>query len=104
MRNFTLYPSSELSEVVQDVFLKVWESKEILDADKNFDGFLFMITRNIIFNYSRRYFIDLNFRMTALRGIEESYEIEEELDAVDLKIILIVWLRSFLPRDNRSSK
>lgn len=77
--------SSELWEVVQDVFLKVWESKEILDADKNFDGFLFMITRNIIFNYSRRYFIDLNFRMTALRGIEESYEIEEELDAVDLK-------------------
>ena len=77
--------SSAISEVVQDVFVKLWESREFLDVTKNFDGFLFMITRNIIFNYSRRYFIDLNFRMTALRGIEESYEIEEELDAVDLK-------------------
>ena len=77
--------SSELSEVVQDVFLKVWESKEILDADKNFDGFLFMITRNIIFNYSRRHFNELNFKMTVLKGLENSYDIEEELDAADLK-------------------
>ena len=57
--------SSEVSEVVQDVFVKVWESRETFDETKNFDGFL--------------------FKMTALRGIENSYNIEEELDAADLK-------------------
>ena len=72
--------SSAISEVVQDVFVKLWESREFLDVTKNFDGFLFMITRNIIFNYSRR-----NFKMTVLKGIENSYDIEEELDAADLK-------------------
>lgn len=77
--------SSEVSEVVQDVFVKVWESKEQLDTEKNFDGFLFMITRNIIFNYSRRYFNELNFKMTVLKGLESSYDMEEELDAADLK-------------------
>lgn len=77
--------SSEVSEVVQDVFVKVWESRETFDETKNFDGFLFIITRNIIFNYSRRYFNELNFKMTALRGIEKSCNIEEELDAADLK-------------------
>ena len=71
--------------MVQDVFVKVWESRETFDETKNFDGFLFIITRNIIFNYSRRYFNELNFKMTALRGIENSYNIEEELDAADLK-------------------
>ena len=72
--------SSAISEVV-----KLWESREFLDVTKNFDGFLFMITRNIIFNYSRRYFNELNFKMTVLKGIENSYDIEEELDAADLK-------------------
>ena len=74
-----------ISEVVQDVFVKVWESKEFLDITKNFDGLLFMITRNIIFNYSRRHFNELNFKMTVLKGLENSYDIEEELDAADLK-------------------
>ena len=74
-----------ISEVAQDVFVKVWESKEFLDITKNFDGLLFMITRNIIFNYSRRHFNELNFKMTVLKGLENSYDIEEELDAADLK-------------------
>lgn len=77
--------SSEISEVVQDVFVKVWEAKELLDVEKNFDGFLFMITRNIIFNYSRKHFNELNFKMTVLKGFENSYDMEEELDAADLK-------------------
>lgn len=77
--------SSEVSEVVQDVFVKVWESREMFDDTKNFDGLLFIITRNIIFNYSRKYFNELNFKMTALKGLENSYDIEEELDAADLK-------------------
>ena len=51
--------SFEVSEVVQDVFVKVWESREMFDETKNFDGFLFIITRNIIFNYSRRHFYEL---------------------------------------------
>ena len=80
-----LTSSSEISEAVQDVFLQVWESRANIDENKNFDGYLFIITRNIIFNYSRRYFNELNFKMTVLQSIEEGYSIEEELDARDLK-------------------
>ena len=80
-----LTSSSEISEAVQDVFLHVWEARETFDNSKNFDGYLFIITRNIIFNYSRRYFNELNFKMTVLQSMEEGYSIEEELDARDLK-------------------
>ena len=76
-----LTSSSEISEAVQDVFLHVWEARETFDNSKNFDGYLFIITRNIIFNYSRRYFNELNFKMTVLQSMEEGYSIEEELDA-----------------------
>ena len=77
--------SSDVSEVVQDVFVKVWESRDLFDNERNFDGLLFVATRNIIFNYSRRHFNELNFRMTALRGIEHSYNMEDELIAADLE-------------------
>lgn len=49
-----LTSSSEISEAVQDVFLHVWESRETFDDSKNFDGYPFIITRNIIFNVSSK--------------------------------------------------
>ena len=90
--------SSVISEVVQDVFVKVWESKEFLDITKNFDGLLFMITRNIIFNYSRRHFNELNFKMAVLKGLENSYDIEEELHAKDLRIYIERLVNELPPR------
>ena len=47
---FYIMSSSDVSEVVQDVFVKVWESRETLDKERSFDGLLFVTTRNIIFN------------------------------------------------------
>ena len=37
-------------DVVQEVFIKVWESREFIREDDNFKGLLFVITRNLIFN------------------------------------------------------
>ena len=51
--NFTkLYVTSSdsISEIVQDVFVKFWESRHLLDSNRKVEGFLFIITRNIIFN------------------------------------------------------
>ena len=56
--NFTkLYftASMDIEEIVQEVFVKVWESHHFLDENKSFEGYLFIITRNVIFNHSRRY-------------------------------------------------
>ena len=48
--------SFEQEEVVQQVFIRIWEKRSLVDADKDFDGFLFIITRNLIFNRARRSF------------------------------------------------
>ena len=63
--NFSrLYLSSitEVEEVVQEVFVKVWETRDFLRADDNFKGYLFIITRNLIFNQFRKSFNE-NFVM-----------------------------------------
>jgi RNA polymerase sigma-70 factor, ECF subfamily len=43
----------DAEEVVQEVFLKIWERKHFLDPQQNFDGFLFKISRNIVYNKAR---------------------------------------------------
>lgn len=48
--------SYEQEEVVQQVFIRLWEKRAMVDATKDFDGFLFIITRNLIFNRARRSF------------------------------------------------
>ncbi len=38
-------------DIVQDAFLKVWEIRESIDPEKYFSGYLFTITRNLIFKF-----------------------------------------------------
>ena len=48
--------SYEQEEVVQQVFIRLWENRTKVDASKDFDGFLFIVTRNLIFNRARHSF------------------------------------------------
>ena len=41
-------------EVVQEVFIKVWEGRDFMREDDNFKGLMFVITRNLIFNQHRK--------------------------------------------------
>ncbi|MGN0190209.1 MAG: RNA polymerase sigma factor [Candidatus Cryptobacteroides sp.] len=41
-------------DVVQEVFFRLWDKRHLLDADKDLDGFLFILTKNMILNKLRR--------------------------------------------------
>ncbi len=50
-----LLKSSTLAEeVVQDVFLKVWQKRENLPGIKRFDAYLFMMARNNIYDHFKK--------------------------------------------------
>jgi RNA polymerase sigma-70 factor (ECF subfamily) len=44
----------ESENLVQNVFMEIWENRLSLDAEKSFSGFLFTITRNKIYNHIRK--------------------------------------------------
>lgn len=71
-------------EAVQEVFIKVWESRAFIREDENFRGFLFIITRNLIFNQRRKHFNEDFYKMSVLAALEQSYDIDEEIDAKNL--------------------
>lgn len=99
--NFTkLYVSlnAEAEEIVHVVFIKLWENRVCVDEDKNFQGFLFIVTRNTIFNRSRRSFNDSFYDLTVVEVAEESYCIEEELEVSNLKEYINTLVSQLSPR------
>lgn len=71
-------------EAVQEVFLKVWESRELIRESENFQGFLFIITRNLIFNRNRKHFNEDFYKLSVLSALESSYDLDAEIDARNL--------------------
>ena len=79
-----LKEQDEAEDVVQEVFIKVWESREFIREDDNFKGLLFVITRNLIFNQHRKNVNEDFYKMTVLSAMETSYDLEEEITAYNL--------------------
>lgn len=97
--NFSrLYLSSitEVEEVVQEVFVKVWETRDFLRADDNFKGYLFIITRNLIFNQFHK--------LTVLSAAMDYYDMEDELSAADLKEFIKRMVGGLPPRQQEVFK
>ena len=42
-----------LDELTQDVFVRIWEKRARLGAVESFKGYLFLVTRNVVFNFIR---------------------------------------------------
>ncbi|MDR1120796.1 MAG: RNA polymerase sigma-70 factor [Dysgonamonadaceae bacterium] len=88
----------EAKNIVQDLFLYLWEQRETLNAISNLNAFLFTLIKNRCIDYYRRYNRfeskkesldnirerELHLRMEALRQFDvnmfSTHEIEEILD------------------------
>ncbi|SKB62457.1 RNA polymerase sigma-70 factor, ECF subfamily [Salegentibacter holothuriorum] len=44
----------QAEEIVQDVFIKVWVNRHLLEPEKSFKAFIFTITRNLAFNFLKK--------------------------------------------------
>jgi len=44
----------DVKDLVQEIFMKIWDKRKEIDANKSFNGFLFTITLNLIRNYFRK--------------------------------------------------
>lgn len=44
-----LYDKSMVEDLTQTVFLKIWEKRETIDPEQNFDAYLFTIARHLVY-------------------------------------------------------
>lgn len=72
---------TEAEDVTQNVFLKIWENKSLIDTDKSFEGLLFTIAYRSVIDYFR--IKDRTFR-TAFLNEWESKAIISHINSDDL--------------------
>lgn len=99
--NFSrLYLKSQAAteELVQEVFVKIWESRDFIREDENFKALLFTITRNLIFNHHRKSLNEDFYKMAMIASMEESYNIEDEIDAKNLSEYIDLLIAELPPR------
>ena len=96
-----LYISSkeDVEEIAQEVFVKLWDVRHFIRAEENFKGFLFIITRNIIFNQNRKKVNESFYKMSVLSALErDSYDLEAEIEAHDLSQYIDMLIEDMPPK------
>lgn len=72
-----LKDSFEAEEIVQDVFLKVWEKRDEADEQKSFKSYLYRITVNRVFNELKHRVVKQKYEQHALNFDEITGETPE---------------------------
>ncbi|EDM34112.1 RNA polymerase ECF-type sigma factor [Pedobacter sp. BAL39] len=70
--------SAVADELLQDIFLKVWENREQINEDLSFQAWLYRIAENSVYDYYRRLARDAKMREHTLRTFAELYNHTED--------------------------
>lgn len=78
---FRLLKSDELTlEILQDLFLKIWDNRARIDPEKPFKSYLFKIAENMVIDYYRRAARDKVMRDKMIQASTEIYtHVEEQM-------------------------
>ena len=76
-------------DVLQEVFIKIWEQRNLLDPEKSFLTFLFTVARNHVLNLLKRASLDENLRSEIfLHAEKESISVESSIDLSETETII----------------
>ena len=91
----------EAEEIVQDVFLRIWETRNKIDVTKPFNTYLIAIAKHIIFDAIRRQAVKRRFTLYLQESSSGSYDLGHELDEKNLREYLLMTIGQ-LPLQQRS--
>ncbi|HVI45875.1 MAG TPA: RNA polymerase sigma-70 factor [Chitinophaga sp.] len=61
-------------DILQEVFVKIWEIRERINPELSFSGYLYRITRNLVFKLLKKIVADENLRTQAMRELHRQTE------------------------------
>lgn len=77
---FLLKNNVEAEDLVQEVFIQLWENRANLKSEKNLASYLFILTRNKCFNALKHKVVEEKYTMNqAAMETEELYHVSSEL-------------------------
>lgn len=72
---------TEAEDITQNVFIKIWEKKLLINIDKSFEGFIFTIAYRLVIDYFRKNSAHLH--STTIMGLAEE-SIASQVNSDDL--------------------
>jgi RNA polymerase sigma-70 factor, ECF subfamily len=74
----------DAENLVQEVFVKIWEKRKELDANLSFESFIFTISYNTSISLIRKKLSEKSFQEEWLRRIQNEMQVVNEADCNDL--------------------
>lgn len=84
---FRLVKSEELTaDIIQDLFLKIWNNRENVDPEKSFRSFLYKISENLVFDFYRKAARDRELFRGVFDNLNTQYDhVEEYINKKDVE-------------------
>lgn len=78
---------TDTEEIVQEVFVKIWKSRDKLNVYSSFESFLFTIAHNATVNLLKKRATEQKYidHVKSLQHIQEAYEMTDEIHYKELK-------------------
>jgi RNA polymerase sigma-70 factor (ECF subfamily) len=76
-------------EILQDVFLKLWEYRKSIDPEKSFRSFLFKIAENKVYDFFRKTTREKNLQLHLISLSTTDYSFIEEFKSGDEKLAIL---------------
>lgn len=70
--------AEDAQEILQDVFIKVWEKRDLIDPEQAFKAYLFQISRFTVYNFIRKVNLDRKLKAYLSQEHSELYTHIEE--------------------------
>lgn len=65
-------------EIIQDIFLKIWERRSQIDLEKSFKAYLYTIGVNLVYDHFRKLAKDTALQNSLLSAAEQDYTCQED--------------------------
>lgn len=94
----------DTEEIVQDVFLKLWDVRVKIDLNRNFDSLLYVIAQNLVIDKIRKHASEVN-KLNAIKLIQKRNKpdncTEQQIDYNELSEIISIMVDQ-LPTKRRA--
>lgn len=76
-------------EIVQDVFLKVWQKRSTIDPTRSFKSWIFTIAKNDVISWYRKLAKEASMQENLYQHFEQLYLMEKEVDIEEKQSALL---------------
>lgn len=89
---------TDAEEIVQETFVKIWETRERIDENQHFNTYLIAIAKHIIYNHFRHKLVERKYSEQVKQSAVDFYSIEEDIAIKNLRSRMLAGMAQLPPQ------